>query len=194
MYNIFVEIPKNLSDDEIVLQIQKGNSEYLPALFGRYFGIIHKKASKWCGSVLDSDDFAQEGFIALYHAAMSYDYFSASFSTYANVCIDHAVKTLAKKLSRKRRIPEQMITSLNEVDPVSTLGPETQVIERETVNALFSEIKSVLSDFEYKVFAAYLTYYDYNVISEKLDVSVKSVSNALCRIRQKLKTKLAGNR
>lgn len=194
MYNIFVEIPENLSDSDIVSQIQKGKTEYLPALFGRYFGTIHKKAAQWFGSVLDSDDFAQEGFIALYHAAMSYDHSTASFATYANVCIDNAMQTLGKKLFRKRAIPEGMLTSLEEAKPVSIVSPETCLIEMETVNALFSEIKSALSDFEYKVFVAYLTYYDYSVVSEKLSVSVKSVNNALCRIRQKLKTKLTGNR
>lgn len=194
MYNIFVEIPENLSDEDVVFQIQKGNNEFIPALMGRYLGTIHNKAANWCGTEFDRDDYLQEGLIALYRAAKSYDFSSASFKSFANTCIDNAVKTVAKKNLKKGRIPENLITSLEDAEVPLTSGPESQVIERETLLALFSEIKSVLSDFEYIVFTAYLTYYDYGMIAQKLNVTVKSVNNALCRIRSKLKTKLTGNR
>lgn len=194
MYNIFVEIPKNFSDEDVVLEIQKGNNEFIPVLVGEYIGIIHKKSNEFTAAGYDREDFVQEGIIALYRAAMNYDFSSASFSTFATTCIENAVKTVAKRNVRKGNIPENLLSSLDDVDVPSSVSLENQVIEKETVLALFSEIKSVLSDFEYNVFTAYLTYYDYGIISEKLNVSVKSVNNALCRIRSKLKKKLAGNR
>ncbi len=194
MYNIFVDNHKNLSDNDIIKRIQGGNTEFLQSLFSRYVNLVHNKAIGYSVTDIELDDFVQEGLIALYHAAMTYDFSTSSFVTYAKTCVSNAISTLMKHKNRKRRIPENLISSIDDKSVSATETPEALMIERESIEGIYSNIKSILSDFEYKVFLASLQGYSVNAISEKFNVSEKSISNALCRLRRKIKTQLTDNR
>ena len=106
MYSIFVDNHKNLSDNDILERIQSGNNEFLQSLFFRYINLVHKKTTEYSVADIEIDDFIQEGLIALYHAAMTYDFSTSSFVTYAKTCVSNAISTLMKHKNRKRRIPE----------------------------------------------------------------------------------------
>ncbi len=194
MYNIFVDNHKNLSDNDILRGIQSGNNEFLPSLFSRYVDLVHNKAIGYSIADIELDDFIQEGLIALYHAAMTYDFSTSSFVTYAKTCVSNAILTLMKHKNRKRRIPEKLISSIDDKSVSVAETPEALMIERENIEGIYSNIKSILSDFEYKVFLASLHGYTVKTISEKFNVSEKSISNALCRLRRKIKTQLTDNR
>ncbi len=194
MYSIFVDNHKNLSDDDILHGIQKGNSEFLQSLFSRYLNLVHNKATWYSVADIELDDFVQEGLIALYHAAKTYDFSTSSFSTYAKTCVSNAISTLLKHKNRKRRIPENLISSIEDKTVSSGETPEILMIERENVEGIYSKIKNLLSDFEYKVFIASLNGYSIKTISERFCVSEKSISNALCRLRKKIRTQLTDNR
>ncbi len=194
MYSIFVDNHKNLSDDDIIRGIQSGNNEFLQSLFSRYVKLVHNKAARYSVADIELDDFVQEGLIALYQAAITYDFSTSSFVSYAKTCVSNAILTLIKHKNRKRRIPENLISSIDDKSVTVVTTPEALMIERESIEGIYSNIKNILSDFEYKVFLASLQGYSVNAISENLNVSEKSISNALCRLRRKIKTQLTDNR
>ena len=97
MYSIFVDYHKNLSDDVILKKIQEGSVEYLSSLFARYINLVHNKVTRYSVSELEIEDFIQEGLIALYHAAKTFNFSSSSFKTYANTCVTNAIVTLLKQ-------------------------------------------------------------------------------------------------
>ena len=194
MYSIFVDNHKNLSDDDIIKGIQQGKNEFLESLFSRYVFLVQIKVGALGVAETETDDFVQEGLIALYHAAKTFDFSSAVFLTYAKTCISNAISSLLKHKSRKRRIPENLVSSIEDNVVVFGETPETLMIERENFYGMCNRIKGLLSQFEYKVFIASLNGYSVAALSKKLNVSEKSVSNALCRLRNKIRTQLTENR
>ena len=84
-------------------------------------------------------------------------------------------------------VPEELITSIEEFDLADSNTPEKIFFDKEDFKALTDNIKLELSPMEYKVLELYLAGYRYAVIADKLGLNEKSVNNALCRIRKKLK-------
>ena len=72
---------KRFSDDELVLQIQKGEKEAFTELASRYLPLIHRAAVPYRSSLLETEDLAQEGLIGLFFAAGTYHKGRAAFST-----------------------------------------------------------------------------------------------------------------
>ncbi len=194
MYSIFVDNHKNLSDKDIIERIKAGDNEFLDSLFSRYINLVRIKVAQFSVCDTEVEDFVQEGLIALYHSARTYDFSGSSFATYASTCVSNAILTLLKHKSRKKRIPENLVSSIEDKTVTIEETPEALMIERENIKGIYNRIKEILSDFEYKVFVLSLNAYSVEDISQKLNVNEKAVSNALCRLRKKIKTQLTDNR
>ncbi len=174
------------TDEQLVKLIIAGNSDSLHTLIDKYLGIIRKKASILC-PFADIDDMVQEGIIALYSAVNVYDESLSSFSTFANLCIERSMITAYRKLFSKKQVPETARVSFDYLEKPVTVTPESLIIEKEECLAFTEKIKSVLSHFEYKVLCEYLNHSSYDVISQNLGVNIKSVNNAMVRLRRKIK-------
>ena len=124
---------------------------------------------------------------ALYSAVQNYDPQKSSFSTFATLCIKRSVIGVLKSLTQGKVVPEELITSIEETDLADSNTPEKIFFDKEDFKALTDNIKLELSPMEYKVLELYLAGYRYAVIADKLGLNEKSVNNALCRIRKKLK-------
>ena len=70
--------------------------------------------------------------------------------------------------------------------PSSLPLPETQVLEKENVREIFNQIKASLSNLEFKVLLLYLKGFSYDEISKSMNITKKSIDNALSRIKSKL--------
>jgi len=180
-----------LTDEVLVLRSREQNREAEAVLISRYISFIDRIAYRHCG-ILDFDDLVQEGCIGLLDAIASYDPAKgASFRTYAQVCIRNRVyKALEKTQTDRSRLILESI-SLDEIsesafsdDPT----PEQAFLSQERVEGWLGEIDRVLSQMERKIFFAHLGGFDYQTIADTLHISVKSVDNALQRVRRKLKT------
>jgi len=97
------------------------------------------------------------------------------------------VATAAKAGEAKKRIPENLIDSIEDVDILSPLDPEKMLIERENFENLKSNIRKNLSETEYRILGEYLSGKSYGEIAAGLSISEKAVDNALLRARNKLK-------
>ena len=124
----------------------------------------------------------------------------SSFKAFAELCITRQIITAIKTATRQKHIPLNSYVSLNKpiydedsertlLDVLAgkkTTDPEQLVISKEEVTNIETKIGEILSDFEWKVLSYYLQGKSYQEISEDLDRHVKSIDNALQRVKRKL--------
>ena len=139
--------------------------------------------------------------IGLYKAIRDYreDRLS-SFRAFAELCVTRQIITAIKTATRQKHIPLNSYVSLNrpifEEDSDRTLldviteetpsNPEEMLIDREDLSVIEGRIGSLLSDLEKQVLVRYVEGKSYVEISEEMNRHVKSIDNALQRIKRKL--------
>ncbi len=186
----FGENIKNLSDNVLIERINAGELELLQIIISRYTPTVRFYAKKIALHESDVEDMVQDGLIALYSAVKSFVPGKAAFSTFATLCIKRAMLGVNRIAVRKRNIPSELLSSLDEAPETFTeKSPETVYIEKESLERLTETIRLELSAFEYKVLNAFLEGKSYSQIADDNGITVKSVDNALSRIRGKLKGK-----
>ena len=181
------------TDEELLRDFLKGSDEAFEIIVSRYMGLISTAAKKYRGMSADTDDsdMLQEGMVALLAACRSYDADKGmSFKNYLMLCVENRYRSMLRAATRKGSVPARNIISIEDeqeaaVDPTATSLPEL-VETKEYIGSLHRVLRDSLSDLEYKVAILYLSGYTYREISEKLNVSQKTVDNAHTRIRQKL--------
>lgn len=171
----------NCSDGELCILVKNGNSAALSVLLHRYSGAVLKKAKTVYCNGLDSDDLYQEGMIALIRAAVTYNGAgNASFKTYAFVCIINRFRDLIRK-NKKNPISADIDGIENVCDP------EEDFITKDESDRLMRILKARLSEKEKAIVLDHLAGLSYASIARKNGCDVKSVNNALSRVRKKLK-------
>lgn len=176
------------SDEELVAFILGGDYDYFQVLINRYMPYVISVASRYRASGLDTEDFIQEGVLAIFSAVKTFDAKKASFKTFVTLCINRAVSSaLSRATGAARHVPENLILPIDDVVLTDFKSPENIFIEKESYNNLELSIKKELSRFEYQVLSEFLSGKSYLDIAEKLGVTSKSVDNALRRVRSKIK-------
>ncbi|MFD1207073.1 MULTISPECIES: RNA polymerase sporulation sigma factor SigH [Sporosarcina] len=190
-----------LSDEEIIVLIQNGSTDALDYLITKYQSFVKMKARSYFMMGGDREDIIQEGMIGLYKAIRDFkgDRLS-SFKVFAELCITRQIITAIKTATRQKHIPlntsvsldkpvfdEESDRTLLDVIAGSVLDdPEDLMIHKEDFNLMEEEINKVLSGLEKQVLSLYLQGQTYQEISDELNRQVKSVDNALQRIKRKL--------
>lgn len=187
MNDFFEDNSVGLSDNELVALVNAGEYDYLKHIISRYMPLILKTAAKADASGLDFDDLVEEGILAVFSAVKAFDATKACFSAFVSICIKRAVNTHIRASSASKRIPDRLLTSIENVDISDPSSPEELYIERESYKNLTDSIRVSLSALEYRVLCAYLSGKSYRETADMLGLSFKSVDNALRRIRKKLK-------
>ncbi len=182
----FVENNKNLTDNEVISLINKGEYENLQIIIDRYLPLIIKMAKKYCPEN-EVEDAVQEATIALYNAVKSFDSEKSSFSTLAGVCIKRSMISRLRKSNAQKAVPEELIIPIEEANLLSFDNPESILIEKENFANLKENIKLELSSMEYDVLQLFLDGKSYLQISKQMNITEKAVDNALSRIRKKIK-------
>ncbi|MBO1005842.1 RNA polymerase sporulation sigma factor SigH [Pseudogracilibacillus auburnensis] len=191
----------SLGDDELIELIHAGESEALDYLIKKYRNFVRAKSRSYFLIGADREDIVQEGMIGLYKAIRDYkDDKLASFKAFAELCITRQIITAIKTATRQKHIPLNSYISLDKpiydeesdrtlMDVISgakVLDPEELLINREKLNNIEEKVMELLSDLERKVLALYLDGQSYQEISDELDRHVKSIDNALQRVKRKL--------
>ncbi len=182
----FVENYNNLTDEELVSLINKGNSELLEVIIKRYAGVVAFYVQKHCAPHI-CEDAAQEATYSLCSAIKSYDSSKASFSTFANICIKRSVLSSVKSGKSLKKIPDELISSIDDVEVADISTPEEILLNKESYKSLTDTIRLELSGMEYSVLQLYLSDKSYEDIAKQLGISQKAVDNSLSRIRKKLR-------
>lgn len=190
-----------LEDEELIELIQEGESEALDYLIKKYRNFVRAKARAYFLIGADREDIVQEGMIGLYKAIRDFKEDKlASFKAFAELCITRQIITAIKTATRQKHIPLNSYVSLDKpiydeesdrtlMDVISgakILDPEELLINREKIHNIESKVMELLSDLERKVLALYLDGRSYQEISDELDRHVKSIDNALQRVKRKL--------
>ena len=190
-----------LSDEDIITVIHEGNTDALDYLITKYRSFVRLKGRSYFIIGGDREDIIQEGMIGLYKAIRDFraDRLS-SFKGFAELCITRQIITAIKTATRQKHIPlntsisldrpvyseESERTLLDMLSGPALDDPEDLIIHRENFIHMEKEMNKVLSSLEKQVLALYLEGQSYQEISSELNRQVKSVDNALQRIKRKL--------
>ncbi|KYD10991.1 hypothetical protein B4102_0051 [Heyndrickxia sporothermodurans] len=190
-----------MEDEQLIELVHKGDSDALDYLIQKYRNFVRAKARSYFLIGADKEDIVQEGMIGLYKAIRDYKEDKlTSFKAFAELCITRQIITAIKTATRQKHIPLNSYVSLDKpiydeesdrtlMDVISgakIMNPEELIINREKYGNIEEKISELLSDLERKVLALYLDGQSYQEISEELNRHVKSIDNALQRVKRKL--------
>jgi len=191
-----------LTDDELVALFQAGDQRALQALIERYRRFARAKGRGYFLVGGDADDIEQEALIGLYKAVRDYKAEAqASFRAFAELCITRQIITAIKTATRQKHQPLNQYLSISGVrgsdDPgersVEELlhahhdaDPADRVVSGERMDAMRTSMAEMLSGLEVDVLRLYVEGKSYQEIGEELGRHVKSIDNALQRIKRKL--------
>ena len=189
-----------MSDEDLIDVIKSGDKNALEYLIDKYKELVNMKVGKYFMVGSEKDDIVQEGLIGLYKAIKCFNSEKQnSFKTFANMCIERQLITAIKSSNRQKHMPLNSYLSLNtkayEDDEESNIldvfdshqieDPLDTITKKEYYKTVEKAIDESLSDFEKQVLNRYMQGESYVQIAEKLDAPVKSVDNAIQRIRKK---------
>jgi RNA polymerase sporulation-specific sigma factor len=190
------------SDDELVLAARAGDDVALAELLTKYRNFARVKARSYFLVGADREDIVQEGMIGLYKAIRDFNpEMLTSFRAFAELCVTRQIITAIKTATRQKHTPLNSYVSFNrpvvsdedgdrvlgDVIPTAAIcDPADLVISSERIRALQRHFDEVLSDLEAEVLRLYVEGKSYQEIAESLNRHVKSIDNALQRIKRKL--------
>lgn len=193
----------NMSDEELINSIRADDKKALEFLICKYKDLVNSKVNKYFIIGAEKEDIIQEGLIGLYKAIKDYkEDKQNSFKSFANLCIERQLITAIKSSNRQKHMPLNSYLSLNmpayedydgnaDTEVMEILDaniiedPLDTITKKEYMSNVESVIDTSLSDFEKKVLNRYIQGESYVKIAQKLDAPVKSVDNAIQRIRKK---------
>ena len=192
----------NLTDEQIIEKIHEGDEEALSYILEKYKELVNMKVGKYFIVGAEKEDTVQEGMIGLFKAIKSFDNKKQnSFKSFANICIERQLITAIKSSNRQKHQPLNSYLSLNtaaydnnEDDSVELLetfnsktieDPLDTIMKQEYYKEVEDAVNKNLSKFEKQVLDRFLKGESYVKIAERLDSPVKSVDNAIQRIRKK---------
>ncbi len=197
---------QGLDDHELVISAREGNDSALEFLLDKYKNFVRIKARSYFLIGADKEDLIQEGMIGLYKAIRDFrPDKQSSFRAFAELCITRQMITAIKTATRQKHIPLNSYISLNkpmyyenESDRtlVETLSgsevtdPVELVISGEELKSIRSSFGEILSGLEAEVLRLYIDGKSYQEIAEELDRHVKSIDNALQRVKRKVELHL----
>ncbi len=191
-----------LSDEELVVLANSGadKEDALLTLMNRYKHAVISVARAYFLNGGDTDDLVQEGMIGVFRAISTYDKNKGQFSSYAFLCIKSGILTAVKRGNSLKNSPLKNYVSISGLDDDSidktlvisdlTFDPAERVIGKEAETELKILISKTLSKLEYNILVYYLDGYSYTEIGDKMNKPIKSVDNAIQRIKRKISNKI----
>lgn len=192
---------EEMSDEEVVEHARNSDDIALEFLINKYKNFVRAKARSYFLIGADREDIIQEGMIGLYKAIRDFRSDKlASFRAFAELCITRQIITAIKTATRQKHMPLNSYVSLNKpiydeesdrtlldiLSGVRVTDPEELIINRENYVDIESKMGEFLSDLEWQVLMFYLEGKSYQEIAEDLHRHVKSIDNALQRVKRKL--------
>nr|MDH3175656.1 RNA polymerase sporulation sigma factor SigH [Bacillus pumilus] len=190
-----------LEDEQVIERVHVGDSDALDYLITKYRNFVRAKARSYFLIGADREDIVQEGMIGLYKSIRDFrEDKLTSFKAFAELCITRQIITAIKTATRQKHIPLNSYVSLDKpiydeesdrtlLDVISgakALNPEDLIISKEEFDDIEMKMGELLSESERKVLVLYLDGRSYQEISEDLNRHVKSIDNALQRVKRKL--------
>jgi len=191
----------DMLDEEVVDEAVNGDYQALEYLINKYKNFVKSKARSYFLIGADREDIIQEGMIGLYKAIRDFNPDKlSSFRAFAELCITRQIITAIKTATRQKHIPLNSYVSLNKplydedsdrtlldiLSGVKISDPEELIISQEEFEDIEDKMGEILSKLEWQVLMAYLGGKSYQEIAKELKRHVKSIDNALQRVKRKL--------
>ena len=191
----------NMPDEEVALLAQASDGLALEYLLNKHKSFVRAKASSYFLIGADHEDIVQEGMIGLYKAIRDFRPNKlASFRAFAELCVTRQIITAIKTATRKKHRPLNSYVSLNKpvydeesertmLDVVAeniSYNPEELFISQEDYSSIEGKMEALLSPLERQVLTLYIEGKSYQEIALELRRHVKSIDNALQRVKKKL--------
>ena len=186
---------------EMVLKASNGDIIALEHIINKYKNFVKAKAKSYFLVGADKEDIIQEGMIGLYKAIRDFDGSKTnSFKCFAEICITRQIITAIKNATRQKHIPLNSYVSLNKpiydeesdrtlMDIIAAsiiTDPEELIISKEELKNIESKMNEILSKLELQVLELYLNGKSYQYIADIIGRDVKSIDNALQRVKRKM--------
>jgi RNA polymerase sporulation-specific sigma factor len=191
-----------LSDEDLVEVARAGNDQAIDLLLHRYRHYARAKARTYFLAGADKEDIVQEGMIGLYKAIRDFQKDkNTAFRAFAELCMTRQIITAIKTATRQKHQPLNSYVSLNKPasddddddrsigDAITTkavVDPAELVVSAEELENIKASVGKVLSPLETEVLQLYMDGKSYQQIADMLGRHVKSIDNALQRIKRKL--------
>lgn len=191
-----------MADEEIVERIHEGDEKALDYLMNKYKNLVRAKARTYFLVGADREDIIQEGMIGLYKAVRDYrSDKTTSFNTFADLCVNRQMITAIKAATRQKHMPLNSYVSLNKpifnedndntvlldmMMETKNINPEDVLIGQENLAFIEEHLEKSLSNLECEVLSLYLEGKSYEEIANHVGKTVKSIDNALQRVKKKL--------
>lgn len=198
----------DLEDEEVIHRIRNGCRKGMEHLIEKYKPLVRAKSRSYFLVGADREDIVQEGMIGLFKAIRDYRADkSIPFKVFAEMCITRQIITAVKTATRQKHIPLNSYVSLNKrlfdeesdkmliemLHEVSVTDPEELFISKEDYSVIEHKMVELLSPFEKQVLTMYLGGIAYQDIARQLNKPVKSIDNALQRLKKKIEKSLLNN-
>jgi RNA polymerase sporulation-specific sigma factor len=196
----------DLDDETLVDRARRGDEQALELLLTRYRHYARAKARSYFLAGADKEDIVQEGMIGLFKAIRDFQgEKKTAFRAFAELCITRQIITAIKTATRQKHMPLNSYVSLNKpsthddddqrsladtLPTPTTADPIELVISAEEVADIRSSMGRLLSSLETEVLRLYMDGKSYQQIADSLGRHVKSIDNALQRIKRKLEQHL----
>lgn len=191
---------QEMTDEDVVDLAQNGDGDALVFLLNKYKNFVRSKARSYFLIGADHEDIVQEGMIGLYKSIRDFQSSRlASFRSFAELCVKRQIITAIKAATRQKHVPLNSYVSLNKplydeesdrtlLDVIEgrVTNPEDLYISKEDLKGIHAQMDQLLSDLEKQVLEAFMDGKSYQEIAESLGRHVKSIDNALQRVKRKL--------
>ena len=202
-----------MTDVELVDLAKNGDLDAEEHLIRKYKELVRRKSQFYFIIGADGDDVVQEGMIGLFKAIHSFNpEGGASFSSFADLCVNRQILTAIKTASRKKHEPLNESVSLNAPAPVGDaesqhdsgvtlqelirgnreMEPEQELMMKTLLEQISNNEGNVFSAFELQVWELYSRGHNYREIAVELDKSPKAVDNAIQRTKKKIMDSICG--
>ena len=187
-----------LTDEALCRLAASGDRRAEETLVSRYTRLVRSCARPYFLAGGDSEDLTQEGMLGLIKAVREFQADKdTSFRTFAEICIRSRLYSALRSAGREKHQVLNQSISLDTPDfdsnsytsgtnCLAQRGPEDELIDREHTVALLSGVRKQLSEFEAKILGYYLNGLSCREIAQEVERPVKSVDNAVQRIRRKV--------
>ena len=179
---------------DLILSVRSGNQEAFVTLLEKYRPLIDSSVMRFSydeAYSLYREDLRQEASVVFYNSILAYDLEQneVEFGLFAKICIQNALVSQLRTLKKRsaetlEKVPENLFASQ------ATEDPSVRLLEQERIRSLYAVIRKNLSDFEYKVWQLYISGRSASDIASLLESNEKSITNAIYRIRKKLRALL----
>ncbi len=193
-------------DEELISRARTGDDAALVELLRRYRALARWLSRSYFLPGSDEEDVAQEAMVGLFKAIRDFDpAVGTPFRAFVTLCVKRQIATAIKSANRIKHRSLDRAVSLDAMDESSerdrgypplrvVADPSVDIGEvvasADAVERLRADLLDLLTNLEREVLRLYMAGHSYEEMAEVFGSSLKSIDNALQRVKFKMRRHL----